>query len=101
MSTQAKKELLADLKEQGYHFEVLGSWPAKTTYYKPNGEALPNLPADPYSMRRYLRRGLQLAPPVTPSNGESLTCSLCGFEAKSEFGLRAHERSHAKKRKRE
>ncbi len=33
----------------------------KATYYNKAGEALANLPADPYHMRRYLARGLRLS----------------------------------------
>jgi len=66
---------------------------AKATYYKPDGTPLPNLPADPRSMRRYLDRGFTLMPP----NGR-LVCT-CGFEAKSKFGLMAHRRKHKKEDK--
>lgn len=34
------------------------------TYYSPQGDVLPNLPADPQSMREYLELGLSLTPPV-------------------------------------
>lgn len=36
---------------------------AKATYYKSTGEPLPNLPADPVSMRKYLSKGFTLTPP--------------------------------------
>ena len=36
----------------------------KMTFYKPSGEPMPNLPADPIFMRRYLDRGFTLTPPV-------------------------------------
>ncbi len=35
----------------------------KLTYYKNDGTPLPNLPADPYHMKRYLERGFSIEPP--------------------------------------
>lgn len=46
---------------------VLDRWPHRTTYYTPDGRAMPNLPADPWSMQRYLTRGFSLAPPTNPT----------------------------------
>lgn len=59
-----KQKLLQRLAQDGVVIEELKSWPAKATYYKQNGEAMPNLPADPYSMNRYLGRGFTLTPPL-------------------------------------
>jgi len=89
----------------------------KLTYYKPNGEALPNLPADPYHMKRYLDRGLTLRLPVNPvktvgqpvgvtplplpSVGlpqDKIICETCGKEFKSKLGLIGHSRSHKKEK---
>ncbi len=69
-----RQEIMRKLAKDGMVVEELNSWPPKATYYKPDGEAMPNLPADPYSMDRYLRRGFTLAPPVpapptAPSSG--------------------------------
>ena len=33
---------------------------------------------------------------VEPDEGEAFTCEVCGFEAKSAFGLRAHMRRHGR-----
>lgn len=63
MNKRDKQRIQQRLARAGFVVEELNSWPAKATYYKPNGESLPNLPADPYSMKRYLRRGLTLTPP--------------------------------------
>lgn len=52
-----------DIQDKGYGWELMDSWPNKATYYKPNGEAIYNLPADPRSLARYRRRGLSLTPP--------------------------------------
>lgn len=91
-------ELRRDLVRQGFAFcEVknLEQQP-KATYYKADGTPLPNLPADPRSMKRYLARGFTLAPPVHPIKAvPGLVCE-CGFEAKSDFGLMAHRRKHEK-----
>ncbi len=40
-----------------------GSAPT-ATYYSAHGDILPNLPADPESMRQYLEMGLSLTPPA-------------------------------------
>ena len=58
-----RAELRALLESQGYSWQQLPFWPAKATYYKRTGEAMPNLPSDPYSMRAYLKKGFMLAPP--------------------------------------
>jgi len=94
MDTKGRKELQAELKRQGFLIQDIGRWPAKATYYKDTGEAMHNLPADPFSMQRYLRRGFTLTPPVSPSNGEGEFKCECGFVAKSKFGLQAHKRKH-------
>ena|SRR3990167_6263974 len=93
----------------------------KFTFYKPNGEAMPNLPADPRSMERYLKRGFTLTPPLSPKAVTSVPVGVeeqrdrslraierieriiplpcnCGFAAKSEFGLRVHQRKHLKEK---
>lgn len=94
MNNKEKQAIIDEVKKQGYSVNLLNSWPAKATYYKPSGEPLPNLPADPYSMRKYLRRGLLLAPPKqaeepvgevyeaaeepTPEAIEMTPCPNCG-----------------------
>jgi len=50
-----------------------------------------DLPADPYSLNLYLKRGFTLTP---PNVGQEPTCPICGRTCKSEFGLKAHMRSH-------
>lgn len=98
MARSLRQELKEDLAKQGYYIQDLGTWPAKATYYKPSGEAMPNLPADPYSMERYLKRGFTLVPP-TPSLARDNVCEICGFEAKSELGLASHMRKHKRESK--
>ena len=96
MNANDRRILQIELQKQGYAIRDIGQWPPKATYYKPNGEAMPNLPADPYSMKRYFRRGFTLMPPAAPSGGDDgiLVCPQCGCEAKSDFGLQAHMRKH-------
>lgn len=54
-------------------YDNLKSCP-KLTYYKKTGEALPNLPADPQNMQKYLARGFLLEPPkVIPKVAEVMT----------------------------
>ena len=71
MDKRERQALLEELGRQGFAIRDIGTWPAKATYYKPNGEAMPNLPADPYSMRHYLRLGFTLTPPIRPSDGNN------------------------------
>mgnify|MGYP001611306533 FL=1 len=65
-----RKVLRARLEKDGYVVQI-DKWPARLTYYKPDGsggwEALPNLPADPMSMKLYLDRGFILNPPKDES----------------------------------
>src|SRR3989304_6527100 len=51
-----RREMLKQLAGQGYSVQ-LTDWPRRITWYKPDGEAMPNLPADPWHMERYLARG--------------------------------------------
>lgn len=98
MSTTAenalKRDLERELKEQGWTF--VGDWPAKATFYKQDGTPMPNLPADPRSMQRYLSRGFTLIPPAKPTNGD-LVCAECGAGPfKAKIGLVSHGRTHKK-----
>lgn len=52
--------------EQEFGVKVVGRGSPKATYYKPDGEAMPNLPADTWAMMRYLKRGFTLSPPNNP-----------------------------------
>lgn len=108
MATPTKRrlqdEIRRELQSQGVSVRLLDSWPAKATYYKPDGEALPNLPADPWSMKRYLARGLSLEPPrqsveaapppvAEGAPADDLTCDVCGKGPfKSKSGLQGHMR---------
>lgn len=60
---QLQKQLTQELEKSGYKVELLKQWPVRATYYKKDGEPMSNLPADPYSMQRYLRKGFTLTPP--------------------------------------
>jgi len=91
-------ELRRELAARGYAIAELKRLEVqpKATYYKADGTALPNLPADPRSVRRYLARGFSLTPPGVSNTGPpegSFRCE-CGFGAKSAFGLMAHRRKH-------
>ena len=96
---------LNTIKLFGYSVEELpGKTLPKMTYYKSeNGQevALPNLPADPYHMSRYLKRGFTLKPsselPLTePQKGEStgFPCETCGKVLSTRLALAGHSRSH-------
>jgi len=88
------------LKEKGIVWQEIPNGYAKqpkATYYKSDGEALPNLPADVDSMRRYLARGFTLVPPqpaveVLPQ----FICETCGKVFEKKIALTGHLRSHKK-----
>ncbi len=65
MNAKERVELAQELGRQGFAIRI-DMWPLKATYYKKNGEAMPNLPADPVTMRRYINKGFSLVPPATP-----------------------------------
>ena|SRR3990167_10055210 len=66
MATVAEKKALAEtLDREGFAIGITG-WPKKATYYKPDGEAMPNLPADANSMKNYMERGFMPFPPKSP-----------------------------------
>jgi len=54
------------LAQQGFSWSFIQNNREKATWYKPDGTALPNLPADPYHMRRYRARGWTLVAPDSP-----------------------------------
>ena len=63
MSSISEKTALAkELAEQGYNVSIT-NWPNKATYYNADGEPMPDLPADPYNMRKYMRKGFMPFPP--------------------------------------
>lgn len=59
-----ERDLRRRLADEGYSLQVT-HWPRKLTYFNLKGEAFPNLPADPYSMVRYMDRGLTPGLPRT------------------------------------
>jgi hypothetical protein len=65
MDKAERQEILRDLAIGGFAIrplKYLDKQP-KATYYATDGRSFPNLPADPYSVRHYQRRGLSLTPP--------------------------------------
>ena len=73
----------------------------RAVYYRSNGQPTMPLPADPYSVAYYFAKGFTARPKVVnqpePDRGDnSISCPTCGFEAKSEFGLKSHQRKHKK-----
>ena len=72
----------------------------RAIYYRPNGQATSPLPADPYSQMYYFAKGFRAKPPKpeekpeVSSSQETISCPECGFEAKSKFGLLAHQKKH-------
>jgi hypothetical protein len=89
------KELERDLAMSGLAFRELKNLEnqPKATFYKPDGTPMPNLPADPHSLKRYLGRGFTLAPPQQTS----IRCDVCGRGGfKAKIALAGHMRSHRK-----
>lgn len=61
---ELSKENKASLESLGYAVVPL-DWPFRTSYWKKDGEELPNLPADPYSMHKFIQQGLSPLPPLS------------------------------------
>ncbi len=61
---ELKREIQAEQTALGVDPGFFTKWPWRVTYYRDDGEELPNLPGDPPNMRRYLDRGLKLQKPV-------------------------------------
>ena len=89
----------------GYSIEELpGKTIPKTTYYKVDKGVvipMPNLPADPHNIARYLKRGFTLdipkvEPPPTEPESEPVgfTCETCGKVVSTKLALAGHKRSH-------
>lgn len=57
-----------------------------------------NLPADPYSLEHYLKKGFVLNPnllqPLSQAKEGEFTCSACGKQLKTRIGLIGHSRTH-------
>lgn len=92
-----ERELRQEAERSGVAWAILPGWPRKQTYYTPDGRALPNLPADPWSMERYLKKGFTLAPPQGNGGAEpeaQLVCKHCGrSDFKAPIGRISHERN--------
>jgi len=101
------KQQTTVLKEAGYTWAEIpdAKGPAKATYYhkdKETGEIIehPNLPIDPWSLQRYLRRGFvlnksQLQPQAVEQSQEGeFACKVCGKSFTAKIALLGHQRSH-------
>ncbi len=120
MNAKERIEFKELLRTQGWAFRDLGTWPAKATYYKQNGEAMPNLPAEPTAMKKYLRRGFLLYKPTeeqiathifgkhpellglfaTPLPWPTvIKCPECGKELKTTLGVKTHMTAQHKRSK--
>jgi len=98
MTIKLDREQQRVLKGQGYVVQIdpVLAGPPKLTYYttdRGTGEVKSMLlPADPYSLQRYLRKGFTLEPPQEPS--APYKCDICGKEVKTALALAGHKRSH-------
>jgi len=94
-----KRELMNQLKAQGYSWQFT-DWPRRITWFNTKGQAMPNLPADPWHMERYLARGFtpdlprmaqaEVAPvPETAQveivqQAQDFSCPKCGREMRAD-----------------
>lgn len=98
MAIKLDKEQQNALRSMGYSITELPSLkPApKITLYKRDEQGLiieaPNLPADPFSIKRYLSRGFRYRPEDFEPQG--FTCNTCGKQLKTKLALSGHMRSH-------
>jgi len=93
----SKAEIKQALARNGFHIEFLpDTGLPKVTLYKPNGQAMPNLPADSVSLQSYLARGFTFAPPEHPTdeNQNIIKCNICGFSTTNKRALLAHMIEH-------
>lgn len=101
------KEQVKILKAHGYVFDEVPGLvqQPRATFYTRNrktGEIveMPNLPADPYSMEHYLRKGFvldksQLKPQAVEQSQEGeFVCEVCGKSFTAKIALLGHQRSH-------
>lgn len=51
------------LAKQGFTIELIVKQRERATWYRADGKALPNLPADAYHRERFRRKGWSLVPP--------------------------------------
>jgi len=69
----------------------------RVTMYTPDGRKMDNLPADPYHLPRYMKRGFTVNPPSTKPQMESpdgFPCETCGKVLSTKLALAGHSRSH-------
>ena len=61
------------------------------------GNLLPNLPVDPYHLKRWQDRGFRVATKEDYVKVDPLVCSMCGAGPfKAKIGLLGHMRTHTK-----
>lgn len=65
MDRTERQEIERELSNGGFAIRELRNLDSqpKATYYTPKGKAIPNLPADPYSLKHYRLKGFSLIPP--------------------------------------
>ncbi len=68
----------------------------RITLYNKEGVPFHNTLADPYHLERYLKRGFNIKPPLTETQGEAegFKCETCGKVLKTRLALAGHNRSH-------
>lgn len=99
------KEQLNAIKGAGFLITELPSLkPAsKITLYKWEPSigvvSCPNLPADPFSIKRYLARGLRYKPEDLKPQTNGFTCDVCGKTLKTKLALSGHKRTHKEETK--
>lgn len=102
------------IQERGIYWEEMTRGverQPKATFYSRDGTPLPNLPADPYSLKLYLSKGFTLKPPEKPVPASIAKetalpiveeilphhiCETCGKSFKEKIALAGHRRSHDK-----
>lgn len=69
------------LETQGFTWEMIDRAGRRAQYYKADGTPLRNtLPADPYHLQLYRRKGWTLTPPPPPSTPDTVVLGMGGLQ---------------------
>jgi hypothetical protein len=77
----------------------IGKSRERKVYYHKDGTPTKPLPADPYSLIYYMKKGLSVDNPVEEKEPEKIKCPYCDFTPENALGLRTHLSKHVNESK--